>query len=422
MFIDLNSALDWLYTRKRFDRRTDLSLIKEALKLLGNPEKSFKSIHIAGTNGKGSTSAYIYNILLKSNIKAGLFTSPHITCFNERISYMGKFISDSDLLRLINKIYDFNEEFMKSHDTLTFFELTTIISMLYYEEVKAEIVVYECGLGGRLDATNVLTPLVSIITVVEKDHMDTLGNTYPKIAREKLGIVKPNVPLITSEKKEELMPIFTKKCEDYNAPLHLVRNIRGIKLTPKGTNFSYKGFKLKTPLIGLSQPKNASQAIECALVLRDFYKIDISYDSIKSGIEDVFWPARFEVISDNIIIDGSHNEGALNECFKTLKKFTYKKIVEVFGCMKDKDYKTMVKIIDNNVERVIFTKIDYPRALDPNILKELSKKSDKTVFYNTEKVIKYAVKSLKKDEILLINGSLYLASEAREVLKRMKKC
>ena len=421
MFVKLDDALDWLYTRKRFDRRTDLSLIKEALKLLGNPEKSFKSIHIAGTNGKGSTSAYISNILLKSNIKVGLFTSPHITCFNERIMYMGEFISDKDLLRLINKIYDFNNEFMESHDTLTFFELTTIISMLYYKEVGAEIVVYECGLGGRLDATNVLTPLVSIITVVEKDHMDTLGNTYPKIAREKLGIVKYRVPLITSEAKEELMPIFKEKCEAYEAPLHLVRNVRSIKLSLKGTNFTYKGFKVHTPLIGLSQPKNASQAIECALVLRDFYNIDISYDDILSGIRDVFWPARFEFITDNIVLDGSHNEGALRECFNTLKRFTNKKIVEVFGCMKDKDYKTMVDIIDSNVERVIFTKIDYPRALDPTILKELSNKSDETVFFNTEKVLKYAIKSLKKDEILLINGSLYLASEAREILLRRKK-
>ena len=217
MFIKLDDALDWLYTRKRFSRREDLSLIEEALRLLGNPEKSFKSIHIAGTNGKGSTSMYIYNILLKSGIKAGLFTSPHITCFNERIMFMGENINDSDLLRLINKLYEFNNEFMKTHETLTFFEITTIISMLYYKERGAEIVVYECGLGGRLDATNVIHPLVSIITVVEKDHMDVLGNTYKKIAKEKLGIVKYKVPLITAESKEELIPLFKAKCDDYDS-------------------------------------------------------------------------------------------------------------------------------------------------------------------------------------------------------------
>ena len=422
MFIKLDDALDWLYTRKRFSRREDLSLIEEALRLLGNPEKSFRSIHIAGTNGKGSTSMYIYNILLKSGIKAGLFTSPHITCFNERIMFMGENINDSDLLRLINKLYEFNNEFMKTHETLTFFEITTIISMLYYKERGAEIVVYECGLGGRLDATNVIHPLVSIITVVEKDHMDVLGNTYKKIAKEKLGIVKYKVPLITAESKEELMPLFKAKCDDYDSELHLVRNVRSTKLSLKGTNFTYKGFNVQTPLIGLSQPKNASMAIECALVLRDFYNIDISYDSILNGIKDVFWPARFEFITGNIIIDGSHNEGALNECFTTLKRFSNKKIVEIFGCMKDKDYPTMVSIIDENVEKVYFTKIDYPRALDPIELKKLSTKSVDEVYYNTKKVLKYAIKHLKKDEILLINGSLYLASEAREILMRNKKC
>lgn len=421
MFKELDEALNWLYTRKRTSRRENLDHIKEALILLGSPEKSFKSIHIAGTNGKGSTSSYIYNILLKSNIRVGLFVSPHIKSFNERISFMGSEISDEELLEKINFLADFNKDFMKTHDSLAFFELTTLMSFLYFKEKKAEIVVFECGLGGRLDATNVLTPLVSIITSIGKDHTEILGKTYKAIAREKLGIVKENVPIVTAEDREELMIVFKNYSKHFNAPLYLVRNYRVKKMDLTGTYFTYKRIKYETPLIGSVQAKCASMAIETINILNSIYNYNILLTNIRGGLKSTRIPCRFEVFKDgNLILDGAHNEDALNESFKIIERISNKKVISIFGCMHDKDYKTMVKILDSHASKIYFTKCDYDRAIDPKELINLSQIKDKILCNNIEAALKKALKSLKKDEIILINGSFYLTSEAREILVKEK--
>ena len=419
MFVKLDDALDWLYTRKRFDRRTDLSIIEDALKLLGNPEKSFKAIHIAGTNGKGSTSKYLYNILKSNNYKVGLFTSPHVLKFNERIIFDGEMIDDKDLLELINYIYDFNESFMKSHETLTFFELTTIMAFLYYSRKKADIAVIECGLGGRLDATNVIKPLVSIITSISKDHMDVLGNSYKKILKEKLGIVKIGVPLVTPVDREELMDIIKDYTWNHNSELHLVRNVRSIKLKDNGTSFTYKGEAYDLSLIGLYQPYNAASAIEAIEILNEKHGFNISKESIKEALKNTVFPGRFEVLDNgNIILDGGHNEDALNKCLQTLSRYTHKNIISIFGCMKDKDYPTMVKILDKFTTLQIFTKVNYPRALDPKELLSISLNNNKVTCENIEEAIKFAKKKRTKNDIIIIHGSLYLVSDARELLVR----
>ncbi len=419
MFIKLDDALNWLYTRKRFDRRTDLSIIEDALKLLGNPEKSFKAIHIAGTNGKGSTSKYLYNILKNNNYKVGLFTSPHVLKFNERIIFDGEMINDDDLLELINYIYDFNEAFMKSHETLTFFELTTIMAFLYYSRKKADIAVIECGLGGRLDATNVIKPLVSIITSISKDHMEVLGNSYKKILKEKLGIVKIGVPLVTPVDREELMDIIKDYTYNHNSELHLVRNVRSIKLKDNGTSFTYKGESYDLSLIGMYQPYNAASAIETINILNEKYDFNISTDSVKKALKETVIPGRFEVLEGgNIILDGGHNEDALNKCLQTLSRYSHKNIISIFGCMKDKDYHTMVKILDKFTTLQIFTKVNYPRALDPKELLSISLNNNKFTCENIEEAIKFAKKKRTKNDIIIIHGSLYLVSEARELLVR----
>ena len=423
MFVKLDDALNWLYTRKRFSRRVNLCQMEYALKLLGSPEKSFKTIHIAGTNGKGSTATYIFHILKEKGIKCALYSSPHVVMFNERIRIMDEYISDDDALRLINYIHDFNEDFMKTgQETFTFFELLTMMSFIYFKENHVEIAVIECGLGGRLDATNVITPLVSIITAIQKDHMDVLGNTYLKIAKEKLGIVKDHIPLISAENREEIMPLFKDVCLKHSSELHFVRNISSIKLSRNGTSFSYKGIPYKVPLIGLSQPKDASMAIEAINILNSKYGYEIEEDIVKKGLLKTWWPGRFEFIKDNVILDGGHNEGALRDTYKTLKRFSGKKIVEIFGCMSDKDYKTMVEIIDQNAYKVIFTEINYPRALHKEELYNLSLCSHKYMRKDLKSAINFALKNLKEDEILLIHGSLYLVSEARAYLGGKKEC
>ena len=423
MFLTLEDALNWIDNQKRFNRRVDLSQMEEALKRLNNPEKDMKFVHIGGTNGKGSTATYTYRILRELGLNVGLYTSPYVVSFNERIRFNEDYISDDDALRLINFLYDFNNDFMKTHETLTFFELVTLMAFLYFREKKCDIAVFEVGLGGRLDATNVITPLVSAITNIEKDHTQILGKTYKLIAKEKLGIVKDGVPFVSTEAKETLMKEFQDRCSLMKSEFIKVRGIKYVSISPSGTDFYYSKIRWHTPLIGLDQAKNAALAIEIAKTLKRYDDYPITVSMIEEAFKKTKWPGRFEpFFAGRLILDGGHNPGALASTFKTMKAYSPLKVKEVFACMKDKDFTTMVKMIDNFASSVIFTGISYPRAQKAEILNELSHLSDKMAIDDPIQAVRTALKELKNDEILLVNGSLYFVSLIRTLLMEGKIC
>ena len=223
MFQTVKEAQTWIESVHRFGDKYDLIRMENACQMLGHPEKSFTRIHIVGTNGKGATLSYLKNIYLQAGYSVGTYTSPYIVKFNERITLNYDEISDEDLLYYINKIYDFNTTYLTEHqDQISFFELVTLISFLYFKDKQPDIVLVEVGLGGTLDATNVITPIASIITNIGTDHQHVLGNTIKSIAKNKLGIVKPGVPLFTAYDQIELHDIFLTRIHEQKAKMYLI--------------------------------------------------------------------------------------------------------------------------------------------------------------------------------------------------------
>ncbi len=390
--------------------------MEDALKLLKNPDKDFKVIHIGGTNGKGSTSVTLKNVLKLHGLKVGLYVSPFVVKFNERIQINDDYISDDRLLELINKMYYFNLEFEKSHQPLSFFEIITLISFIYFSEEKVDIAIYEVGLGGRLDATNIVKPLVSAVTNIQKDHTAQLGFTYKKILKEKLGIMKYRTPFVTAIDREELMETIKEYSFAYEAPLYLVRNLKNIRIKENGTLFTYKGKKYETSLIGFHQARNMSVVIEIINVLNTVYGFNISDETINNALKNTFWPGRFEVIDKDIILDGGHNREGIEALKKTILAYTAKDITVVFTAMADKDTSNMVKTLDSFAKRIIFTEIPYSRCEKALNLINLSHLSDKMAIEKYDIAIKKALSYIDSRNAVLICGSLYFISYARDLL------
>lgn len=416
MFKDINSAVEWLNSKKKLNKRYDLNVMRNALNQLDNPHMNLKYIHVGGTNGKGSTSTYISNILIDSGYKVGLYISPYVVKFNERLSINNEYISDANLLSYINKLFIFCSSFEEKYEVLGFFEVVTLISFLYFRDEKVDICVYEVGLGGRLDATNVISPLISSITNIQKDHEAQLGKTYKSILKEKLGIVKNNVPLVTSIRRKSLINDIKEKCNETSSKLYFVDNVKNIKLDKTGTTFKFENKYYKSSLIGIHQAYNASLAIKVIEVLNDIYNFNISDLNIKNGLKNSVWPGRFELFNDSIILDGAHNPMGQLLLKKSMLKFTKNKVNIVFCAMKDKDTKKMISIIDSYANSLILTKIDYYRSENSDYLMNLSSLVKKYEFNDYTEAIKFALNMKKKEETLLFTGSLYFISKVREIL------
>jgi dihydrofolate synthase/folylpolyglutamate synthase len=417
MFNDIKEGIQWIESIRRFGDKYDLSRMILACKLLGNPEQELPIIHIGGTNGKGSTLSYIKSILLEAGYHVGTFTSPYIVRFNERISLDGKEISDNELLHYINIIKELHDTVLNEYDeVITFFELITLISFLFFKDRKVDFCLYEVGLGGTLDATNVVTPLISIITTIGYDHMAVLGNTLESIARNKLGIVKNNVPLVTGIKQKELLGLFKEITEQKNSPLYIINHSKITDITPSDiTTFNYKGIKYAIPLLGIHQVSNAVLAIETIEQLNSKNIISVQTNIIQSGLLKTSWPGRLEKI-ENIYLDGAHNiDGAivLRDTIKTYFKDKYVKVL--YTSMSDKAYSEIIKIIETFADEIYFTSFDYPRCEDANVLYEHSSHTLKFVEENAKKALQ-KLKNLKDNEILLITGSLYFVSYLRKEL------
>ena len=365
----------------------NLKNIKLLLKKLNNPQKDLKVIHVAGTNGKGSVCAMISSILKEANYKVGMYTSPHLKDFKERFLINNKKISEQDLTKQFEKI--------KPHITnQTFFEVITAMAFLYFKEKKVDYLVCEVGLGGRLDATNVITPIISVITNIGLEHQEYLGETIEKIAYEKAGIIKHNIPIVTGTKGIALN-VIKKVAKEKQAKLHI----------------DGKPIKAKLNLKGDFQLKNASLALETIKQLNKYYNIGITNQNIKNGFLKTTWHGRMEFLSKNILVDCAHNIDAI----KTLKtelnqiKHKYKNIYLIIGLLKDKDHKKILKEITPLAKKTIIVKPKIQRAQDPNILAKQVK--DPIVIEDAKEALKYAKKIANKDDLILITGSIYIVGE-----------
>jgi len=395
----VKQELDWLYSLHSKGIKLGLGPVRELCNRLGNP--MFKSIHIAGTNGKGSVAKMLYTVLRTAGYSVGLYTSPHLVCFNERIVVDDTEISDTDIVRLISKLKATGVD-------ATFFEFTTLMAFQYFAENGVDIAVVETGMGGRLDATNILSPILTIITRISLDHQQYLGNTIPEIAAEKAGIIKPNVPVITSN---PLKPI-VDTARTMHSPLIVAPRVTLVKQKPMEYQLVRlgEGHLIKTSLLGSYQLENIGMAVSACKALKPHFNINMQ--QIEQGINKTRWPARLEVVSRNplIILDGSHNvDGLLN-----LRDFLGTKLMPiiVLGISFDKDISSMVPIIAPLAKKLILTRSSY-RGAPTHVLRNIVHHPNMIEIEDVATAVRIA---LQDGNPVVITGSLYVAGEAKQVL------
>lgn len=421
--LEFNNAqefISWVEKQKRFTPKVNLEKMRYYCNLFDNPQTKFPSIHVTGTNGKGSVVSYLSTIYQTKGLNVGTFTSPYIKIFNERISFNNTPISDEKLLEIGNMIlskYDIIEK--DNYELPTFFEFITLICFIYFASLdNLDIAIIEVGMGGRLDSTNVINPLAAIITNVTKEHEKVLGDTEEEILYQKLGIVKQNIPLITSITDEKLLRVIKKHVKEEK--INLIDKYAIIKQNIHYSIFKSNNVKYKITLLGEHQIKNALVAIKTIELINNL-KIDKLYVDIKTlkkGLLKTKWPGRLEVISKKplIMIDGGHNiDGIRNSC-NYIKQLNIKDTLVVVSISADKNLEEMINIIDDTFENIVFTKYTYARSADSTTLYQLSKSQNKLQIDNIDEAIDYVYQ--EKYKLTLFIGSLYLVSEVRsKILK-----
>jgi dihydrofolate synthase/folylpolyglutamate synthase len=423
-FINYEKNLDkFTYEEKKFY----LERMKHLLNLMGNPQNNFKSIHIAGTKGKGSTSAFIFSVLKEAGYKVGLYTSPHLQTLRERIRIDSGLISKEELVELVNIAKPYIEEAKKHpiYGSPTFFEVLTALSFLYFFIKKVDFAVIEVGLGGRLDATNVILPLISVITPIGYDHMHILGNTLSQIAFEKAGIIKENIPVISSLQEEEAWNVIKKVAIERRAPIIKIDekySWQRLSFSNLGQEFSINdGSNEKIyfiPLLGNHQIINAVTAYGVFEVLKSKYFINIDNESIKKGFSKVEWRGRFQILKENpmIVLDGAHNISSAKALKDTVTEYTkYDRLFLICGMMKDKDTLGFVSTLDPLVYSYHFVPLPSNRTRKPDELSEMVRSfstKDTFSYVNFKEAYEDVIKKASPTDLILITGSLYLVGEA----------
>lgn len=415
-FVSAIDFVNWVQVQKRFSKKASLDKMKYYCEKLGNPENQFKSIHVTGTNGKGSTVAMLANILIHHGYHIGTFTSPYIKSFNERISFDMEAIPDDKMLEIANQIIEYYPLFEKDgYEMPSFFEFITLMSFIYFASLKnLDYAIIEVGIGGRIDSTNVITPILSIVTNVAFDHMSILGNTKEEILTEKLGIVKPQVPIVCGLREDSLIKIAKGVAEKKDSTLCLVDydKIKVKKCDLTGSVFSYKEFpNIELSLVGLHQIENASIVLECYTILKDILNLNLK-DTL-DALATVSWIGRMEIISKNplILIDGSHNIDGITRVCEFIRTLRFKHKTAIVSISHDKELEMMIKEIDKTFDEIIFTKYTYARSADPKMLYDLSSAKNKKIIENIDDATNYAKNS--NTDFTIFMGSLYLVSEIK---------
>lgn len=405
--MDNKKILEYLYGLDGPKIKLGLKDFESLLDRIGNPQKQLRCIHVAGTNGKGSVCAMIFYILKEAGYKVGLYTSPHLKRFNERIRINDSFITDREIANYFLKIKPYIT-------TQSFFEITTAMAFLYFKEKNVDYAVIEVGLGGRLDATNSITPMISVITNIGLEHTDILGKTIEKIAFEKAGIIKRGVPVVTSAKGKALKAI-RQVARGKNAPMYSAE-ISGKFKFARPIKFLY--------LNGAFQQQNAKIALAAVYILKKFYSKGIKLFHIQEGIKKTKWPARLQFISSNVLLDAAHNPHGFLVLKKELKiiKNKIKNFIFVLGMQNDKDIEGMLNIIKPLASSVIFTKSKNEKASEPKDLLEIFNKIEfqKNLFSkdfsayivdNPRKALVYAKKIAGDSDLVVVTGSIYMVGE-----------
>jgi len=430
--LSLSHALDRLYHRNLHVIKLGLETMQALLDALDHPEKEFAAIHVAGTNGKGSVCAMVESVLRAAGLRTGLYTSPHLVTFNERIRVGGRKIADDELIDLIPVIEEAEARAMRNlHRAATFFEFTTSLAFEYFRRRKVQVAVLETGLGGRLDATNVVHPMISVITNIGLDHVEHLGTTVKQVAAEKAGILKPGVPAVTGrlvpEAEEMIREVANRQGVAVRPASDIVRirrlecSLDGQKLKAELPSGDLRPFRL--PLLGSHQTENCAVAIAALENLKPLLPPVRDDETIASGLENVDWPARFQVLERDppLVVDAAHNPGGADVLRKTLSDVMQKRPVGlIVSFSKDKDAVGFLRVIAPIVKQCWAVQMKVERGISGG---ELSHSLRAAGIEHVQAGLVEAVRDArawaeKENGVVCVAGSIYLAGELLEVLKR----
>lgn len=412
--MNYTETLNFIHSFKGNGRRPQLERMRWLLKQAGDPQSHYPTVHIVGTNGKGSTTSYLQNILTKSSYQVGTFTSPYITRFNERISINGTEIPDKDLISLVEKAQVLLDD-LEEHTNFgrpTEFELVTLLMFLYFDLKQVDIAIIEAGIGGRLDSTNVLSPELVICTSIGFDHTETLGNSLLDISNHKAGVMRENTPILLGRVSAEVEHFFNKKSHDLQAPLAVID--REIQLLPKDNQtiqISYDHWEspnLKLPMLGQHQENNAGLAVTAAHLLAQTFP-KITDKCIQEGIEETHWPGRSEWIGNNIYLDGAHNPQGIASLKQVLKdNFANRRVHILFAGLRRKPLADLLEELKDY--DITVTSFDFFEALPLDDYPQDFKRAADYRDWLAQ------AESANSDDLFVVTGSLYFISEVRNYL------
>ena len=398
-------ALTYLSTLQPFGYKPGLESTRALAALVGNPHGSLQFIHVAGTNGKGSTCAMLDAIYRASGLRVGLYTSPHLVRFNERIRVQGESIPDDALARIVERVRDAAALATPKVEP-TFFEFVTIVALLWFKEAMVDLVVWETGLGGRLDATNIVTPLAAIVTQVGMDHMNVLGPTIGHVASEKAGIFKPGVPAITSATDPDALAILEYKAREVGAPF--------LHVGPS----AFEHFRFELPLLGDHQRANGALAAATVRMLR--FLLPVSDEQLAAGFASVKWPGRLQMVrrgNQTFLIDGAHNRDGIASLKAALERhFSGRAPVVVLGMLADKEWRQMAASIVPVASRIVTVPVGSPRTVPAGDLRAACMEAGVTRPVRAVGSLAEGLRACAADPFVLVTGSLYLVGEALECL------
>jgi dihydrofolate synthase / folylpolyglutamate synthase len=414
-------ALAWLYARQRFGIKQGLENVETLLAALDRPQDSFLAVHVTGSNGKGSVCAFLESALRAAGHPVGRYISPHLTSFTERVTVDGKEIPRADVSLLVEQLKPIVEDLEERQIVPTFFEVVTALAFLYFRRRRVPLAVIEVGMGGRWDATNVVKPIVSVITNVGLEHTDRLGSTIAAIAQEKAGIIKPETPIVTRA-VADAYDVIRRRAKEVGAPIHFAPAPEAKEFLDRTeTSVSYFGntVPLRLPLLGKHQAENASLAATALQAMGD--RFPVGAEALRKGFENTKWPGRLERASKDplVLLDGAHNAPAMKALVGFLERVVAPRRIRVlFAAMRDKNVPAMVRTLAPLVSEWVVTAPGTERAVPAKVLAETLKKEGITAepVADVVEAIRRLHRDADRDDILLITGSLFLVGESRVAL------
>ncbi|KYG91637.1 folylpolyglutamate synthase/dihydrofolate synthase family protein [Metasolibacillus sp. FSL K6-0083] len=417
MFQTMQQCTDFIFQLKASSYKgAPLESAQKILSALGHPERKTKFIHFAGSNGKGSTLNATREILMAHGLKVGAFTSPHLERANERITINQQEISDKQFLHYANAVVQAVQDHLNGQFP-SFFEIVTLIALQHFAHEKIDIALLETGIGGRLDATNVITPEVSVITTISLEHTDMLGDTYALIAAEKAGIIKKGKPVVVGVENQEALKVIRQTALQQGAPLYLLHEAFHIERLQNGI-FHYKEDSIirhiQPAMEGAHQQNNAALAIKASQLILGH----LQEDAVRTALQRAKWQGRFERFGQQLILDGAHNSEGTAALIQTLQQVEpTKKYHFLYAALQDKDHSVSIQMMERIATALYFTTIPMPRAASAQVLAAQSEHFNKQVVEDWAHFLTEKLPQLAQDEVLIVTGSLYFIGEVRTFLK-----